>query len=151
MNDDKTEKYSPPAGAETKNNGAQGTSTEEPNANPTREYNDESSDRKKKRGMKPKSKRNRKRARSELHSIENQTYQTHVRPLELDGITVKSSTGWLRTVEPYPYSFSTFAKARWLGRTVLDVYHTEFGSYPKVSKQCCRIYFLFVFDRIPVL
>eukprot|EP00804_Cyclotella_cryptica_P028708 CCRYP_008221-RA/>CCRYP_008221-RA protein AED:0.02 eAED:0.02 QI:884/1/1/1/1/1/2/198/680 len=37
----------------------------------------------------------------------------------------------VRIVRPYPYTFATFAKARWIGRTVLDVYHTEFGSYPK--------------------
>jgi hypothetical protein len=82
--------------------------------------------------MKPRSKRNRKRPRSELHAIEEPSYQTNVRRLEIDGKPITSSTGWLRTVEPYPYTFSTFAKARWLGRTVLDVYHTEFGSYPKV-------------------
>lgn len=33
----------------------------------------------------------------------------------------------VRIVRPYPYRFGTFAKARWIGRTVLDVYHTEFG------------------------
>jgi hypothetical protein len=89
----------------------------------------------KKRGMKPKSKRNRKRARSQLHDIEEQEYQTSVRRLEIDGHPVTSSVEWLRTVEPYPYTFSTFAKARWIGRTVFDVYHTEFGSYPKVTNK----------------
>lgn len=33
----------------------------------------------------------------------------------------------VRIVHPYPYTFATFAKARWIGRTVLDVYSTEFG------------------------
>ena len=84
------------------------------------------------RGKKPRSERNRKRQRSQAHSIENQSYETKVSRLELDGEAVHKSTGWLRTVEPYPYTFSTFAKLRWLGRTVLDVYCTEFGSYPKV-------------------
>ncbi|KAL9179442.1 hypothetical protein ACHAXT_008732 [Thalassiosira profunda] len=37
----------------------------------------------------------------------------------------------VRIVRPYPYTFATFAKARWLGRTVADVYHEEFGSYPR--------------------
>jgi hypothetical protein len=86
----------------------------------------------KKRGMKPRSQRNRKRARSQAHSIEDQSYATTVARLELDGEAIHKSTGWLRTVEPYPYTFSTFAKARWLDRTVLDVYCTEFGSYPEV-------------------
>jgi hypothetical protein len=131
MKDDNNEKDPPPSSGETNSQG-QG-SIENSSAKTTQESNEPSDRKQHKRGMKPRSKRNRKRARSELHSIENQTFHTHVRPLELDGIAVKSSTGWLRTVEPYPYSFSTFAKARWLGRTVLDVYHTEFGSYPKVS------------------
>jgi hypothetical protein len=39
----------------------------------------------------------------------------------------------IRVVKPYPFTFATFAKARWNGRTVLDVYCDEFGSYPKVS------------------
>jgi hypothetical protein len=90
-------------------------------------------DQNKKRGMKPRSQRNRKRAFSQAHSIENQSYETKVSRLELDGKAIHASTGWLRTVEPYPYTFSTYAKARWLGRTVLDVYCTEFGSYPKVT------------------
>lgn len=38
----------------------------------------------------------------------------------------------IRLIKPYPYTFATFAKARWIGRTVLDVYHDEFGSYPKI-------------------
>mmetsp|Transcript_57443 Transcript_57443/g.140194 ORF Transcript_57443/g.140194 Transcript_57443/m.140194 type:complete len:649 (+) Transcript_57443:120-2066(+) len=42
------------------------------------------------------------------------------------------SSMYLRTVEPYPYCFATFAKQRWLNRTVLDVYSNEFGSYPKL-------------------
>jgi hypothetical protein len=33
----------------------------------------------------------------------------------------------VRIVHPYPYTFATFAKARWIGRTVLDVYVSEFG------------------------
>lgn len=37
----------------------------------------------------------------------------------------------VRVVHPYPYTFATFAKSRWLGRPLIDVYHDEFGSYPK--------------------
>ena len=87
---------------------------------------------KKKRGMKPRSKRNRKRARSNVHSLDNISYTTNVKPLEIDGKAVESSVKFLRTVEPYPYTFSTFAKARWFGRSVLNVYATEFGSYPEL-------------------
>ena len=37
----------------------------------------------------------------------------------------------VRIVHPYPYSYHTFAKSRWLGQQLIDVYHDEFGSYPK--------------------
>lgn len=37
----------------------------------------------------------------------------------------------IRIVRPYPFTFATFAKQRWLGRSALDVYHQEFGSYPR--------------------
>jgi len=86
-----------------------------------------------KRGMRPRSKRNRKRARSERHALEEVTSpNVHIRPLELDGRPIHAGTRtWIRAVEPYPHTFSTFAKSRWLGRTILDVYCTEFGSYPK--------------------
>jgi 23S rRNA-/tRNA-specific pseudouridylate synthase len=38
--------------------------------------------------------------------------------------------GWIRVVHPYPYTFVSYAKARWVGRTVLDVYTHEFGLFP---------------------
>lgn len=37
----------------------------------------------------------------------------------------------VRIVHPYPYTFATFAKSRWLGRPLIDVYNDEFGSYPR--------------------
>lgn len=37
----------------------------------------------------------------------------------------------VRIVHPYPYTFATFAKSRWLGRPLIDVYQQEFGSYPR--------------------
>lgn len=37
----------------------------------------------------------------------------------------------VRIVHPYPYTFATFAKSRWVGRPLIDVYHDEFGSYPR--------------------
>ena len=40
----------------------------------------------------------------------------------------------LRIIPPYPYLFSTFAKDRWIGQSILNVYTHEFGTYPKVSK-----------------
>ena len=38
----------------------------------------------------------------------------------------------LRIIPPYPYLFSTFAKDRWIGKSILTVYTHEFGTYPKV-------------------
>lgn len=38
----------------------------------------------------------------------------------------------LRIIKPYPFTFVTYAKARWVGRALLDVFNEEFGSYPKV-------------------
>ncbi len=35
----------------------------------------------------------------------------------------------VRIIRPYPFTFSTFAKSRWIGRTVVDVYHEEFGEF----------------------
>jgi 23S rRNA-/tRNA-specific pseudouridylate synthase len=91
-------------------------------------------DKKKKRGMKPRSQRNRKRSRFQLghvacHNEEYLVYPTCVRRLELDGHSLGVKR-WLRLIEPYPYTYSTYAKARWEHRTLLDVYTTEFGSYP---------------------
>jgi hypothetical protein len=73
----------------------------------------------------PPSQRNRKRARPE-QTIE---YNVSIRPLALNDIRIDPIT-YVRTIEPYPYTFSTFAKARWIGTSVLDVYCSEFGSYP---------------------
>ena len=36
----------------------------------------------------------------------------------------------VRHVRPYVYEFRTNAKGRWVGRTLLDVFTTEFGAYP---------------------
>ena len=40
----------------------------------------------------------------------------------------------VRIVYPYPFTFATFAKARWVGRTVADVYHEEFGEKRSVFR-----------------
>ena len=37
---------------------------------------------------------------------------------------------YIRTIKPYPYTYRTYAKRRWLGRTILDIYSTEYASYP---------------------
>lgn len=84
--------------------------------------------------MKPRSKRNRKRPRSNANALKDDpVYETTIRPLQIDG-QVAAGGGtpkWLRVIKPYPYNFTTYAKGRWQGRTLIDVYSTEFGSYPK--------------------
>ena len=95
----------------------------------------------KKRGLKPRSKRNRKKARgggvlrygSCESNDESDDYSKDVNiqivPLFHNNPTRKER---IRIIEPYFFRFSTFVKQRWVGRTVLDVYTEEFGSYPKV-------------------
>jgi 23S rRNA-/tRNA-specific pseudouridylate synthase len=40
------------------------------------------------------------------------------------------SSPYIRIIQPYPFEYTSNVKRRWIGRTVLDVYSTEFGSYP---------------------
>ena len=106
---------------------------------------------KKKRGLKPRSQRNRKRPRGGVGILnftqshegectstieEDQEYkvQIEIRPLDLqpnENLSLSTTKKRIRIVQPYPFTYSTFAKARWNKRTILDVYSTEFGSYPK--------------------
>ncbi len=82
--------------------------------------------------MKPRSKRNRKRPRSNINALkEEPVYETSIRQLELDGKPIAGTHKWLRIIKPYPYTYSTYAKGRWEGKTIIDVYSTEFGSYPR--------------------
>ena len=37
----------------------------------------------------------------------------------------------LRYLKPYTHSYSTYAKGRWLGKKLLDVFATEFKSKPR--------------------
>ena len=98
----------------------------------------------KKRGLQNKSrgKQNRKRRKGGgIDSLDVSELDIDVRPLVIDsaiGVPVAaadvSSTDIvqrIRIVRPYPFTFATFAKQRWLGRSILDVYHSEFGSYPR--------------------
>ena len=51
--------------------------------------------------------------------------------LPLNCSTADACTRAVRIVRPYPYTFSTFAKKRWEGKSILNVYEKEFGSYPR--------------------
>jgi len=98
----------------------------------------------KKRGMKPRSKRNRPsrggigiltgmatgKDSSPDDDASSSLVQIDILPLKLPGDNCQTNRR-IRVVRPYPFTFATFAKQRWLGRTVLDIYDTEFGSYPK--------------------
>ena len=44
--------------------------------------------------------------------------------------TEEEQQKYIRTIKPYPYTYRTYAKRRWLNRTILDVYSTEYASYP---------------------
>lgn len=97
---------------------------------------EQSSPERKKRGKKPRSKRNRKRPRSEVHSNDDLKIESTVKRLEMNGkpILEAGSEQFIRVIHPYPYTFSTHAKKRWIGRTLLDIYGDEFGSYPVVRR-----------------
>ena len=128
---------------------------------------------KRKRGLKPRSKRNRKRKRGgvgipEVNGSGQSEYhvQIDILPLAIthnsitrttkinqdrcqvigkdkeDESTIIDSTTTagpssrisakrVRVVRPYPFTFATFAKQRWVKRKIIDVYNDEFGSYPK--------------------
>jgi hypothetical protein len=91
----------------------------------------------KRKGRKPRSQRNRKRPRSELYSNDNLKIESTIVRLEMNGKPILEAGGseqFIRVIHPYPYTFSTFAKKRWIGRTLLNVYQSEFGSYPEVCR-----------------
>ena len=50
-------------------------------------------------------------------------------PLESNG--KRLGDGIIRIVKPYVHTFTARAKRRWIGRTVLHVYTSEFGAFPK--------------------
>ena len=76
-------------------------------------------------------KRNRKRPRSERHPNDDESHiQAQVIPLTLNGRKIPGGPEYLRLIVPYLYNFTSYAKARWVGRSVLDVYTKEFGGYP---------------------
>lgn len=59
----------------------------------------------------------------------NETDERDERPL--DAYSFAQNNIDLRYVKPYVYQFGTNAKGRWIGRTLYDVYSTEFGAQPK--------------------
>lgn len=74
------------------------------------------------RGPKPRSQRNRKRTRPDVNEEAIQNLQFHVEHL--------SGKQWLLHLDPYAYTFESFAKSRWTDRSILDVYADEFKAYP---------------------
>jgi len=84
--------------------------------------------------------KNRKRQRPSNNSSNTKSSKETIAENESNIITsicklkelIRGDTRRLRIVHPYPYTFETFAKARWVDRSLLDVFHEEFGSYPKL-------------------
>ncbi|GKY96110.1 hypothetical protein MPSEU_000571400 [Mayamaea pseudoterrestris] len=78
--------------------------------------------------------RQRKRPLSLHHSNDSLVVTAKVVPLVFpDNNDDESSAcprSLVRVVEPYPWSFSTHAKQRWIGRPLVHVYSTDFGAYP---------------------
>jgi 23S rRNA-/tRNA-specific pseudouridylate synthase len=79
------------------------------------------------------------------HQDSGDAFTAQIVPLELDGHAAvvgdnSSSSGsrrqssvpaYVRLIQPYPYTFTSFAKQRWCDRTLLDVFSDEFQSYPR--------------------
>ena len=91
---------------------------------------------------KPRRKQNQKRRKGGgIDCLDVSELDVDIRPLVIDPATgdpvaaadVSSDdvVKRIRVVRPYPFTFATFAKQRWIGRTILEVYHQEFGSYPR--------------------
>ena len=100
-------------------------------SSPPRDNVDSSSQHQKNRNSQVRSKRSRKRPRSERHPNGDESHiESKVIPLTLEGKKIAGGPEYLRLVLPYLYNFTSYAKARWVGRTVLDVYTSEFGGYP---------------------
>jgi len=119
---------------------------------------------KKRKGMKPRSKRNRKRAKGGgvVQHSSNNNNKNRLDPnanveneVEVQVVPLfwnqKDRRERVRIVKPYFFTFATFVKGRWEGRTVLDVYSSEFGSYPKVCKDGCYVYFSLTLSIILIL
>ena len=64
------------------------------------------------------------------HNINNQATTTTTTRTTCRTVPPPPKVFWLRLIDPYPYTFVSFAKARWVGRTIFDVYTSEFKSYP---------------------
>ena len=44
---------------------------------------------------------------------------------------LSSGDGFVRSIEPYTHTFHAHVKARWIGKSLLDVYCDEFGGYSR--------------------
>jgi hypothetical protein len=73
----------------------------------------------------------RKKNKRPLSSANDEAAVTTVPPVAtITRLTTGRVVTLVRTLPPYLYTFTSFAKGRWVGRTVLDVYCDEFGAYP---------------------
>jgi len=60
-----------------------------------------------------------------------QVLPLHIIPGTIASEPTMAPSSLVRLVKPYLYTFRSNAKFRWFGRTILDVYVSEFGSYPE--------------------
>ena len=49
---------------------------------------------------------------------------------ELCEYNIESGDRYIRHVKPYFQDFRTFAKGRWIGREILEIFCREFGAHP---------------------
>lgn len=58
--------------------------------------------------------------------------ETKIVPLGLREPPLPATNRFLRVIKPYPFTHCVFVKQRWIGEKIIDVFESEFGSYPKL-------------------
>ena len=80
-------------------------------------------------GLKPDRKRKRSTSEDRVVKLKQPTVESN-QPVYHYALEEAADGSPLRTVTPYLHKFETFAKRRWIGMELLDLFNTEFGANP---------------------
>ncbi|KAI8488219.1 RNA pseudouridylate synthase domain containing protein 2 [Branchiostoma belcheri] len=68
------------------------------------------------------------------HNYKHKVFEPTRKTVGFDQVMFNETTSYiengLRKVQPYFFTFEAFAKGRWLGRTVMDIFSSEFRAHP---------------------
>ncbi|XP_078699317.1 pseudouridylate synthase RPUSD2-like [Branchiostoma floridae x Branchiostoma belcheri] len=68
------------------------------------------------------------------HNYKHKVFEPTRKTVGFDQVMFNETTSYiengLRKVRPYFFTFEAFAKGRWLGRTVMDIFSSEFRAHP---------------------